>query len=89
MLLSKNPALGNVTQSRTALVLFAATLLVGGSFTTLLASNVAKNSAVSVTRPGGQHASSYFKAVAKHTGYTASAKGAAGSIGPVPSGTLC
>jgi hypothetical protein len=61
----------------------------GGSFTTLLASNVAKNSAVSVTRPGGQHASSYFKAVAKHTGYTASAKGAAGSIGPVPSGTLC
>ena len=33
MLLSKNPALGNVTQSRTALVLFAATLLIGGSVT--------------------------------------------------------
>ncbi len=29
----KNPALGNVTQSRTALALFAATLLVGGSAT--------------------------------------------------------
>jgi rare lipoprotein A len=33
MLSSKNPALGNVTQSRTALALFAATLLVGGSIT--------------------------------------------------------
>jgi rare lipoprotein A len=33
MLTSKNPALGNVTQSRTALALFAATLLVGGSVT--------------------------------------------------------
>jgi len=31
MLSSKNPALGNVTQSRTALALFAATLLIGGS----------------------------------------------------------
>jgi len=29
----KNPTLGNVTQSRTALALFAATLLVGGSVT--------------------------------------------------------
>jgi len=33
MLSSKNPALGNVTQSRTALALFAATLLIGGSVT--------------------------------------------------------
>jgi rare lipoprotein A len=33
MLTSKNPALGNITQSRTALTLFAATLLVGGSIT--------------------------------------------------------
>jgi rare lipoprotein A len=33
MLSSKNLALGNVTQSRTALALFAATLLVGGSIT--------------------------------------------------------
>jgi rare lipoprotein A len=33
MLPFKNPALGNVTQSRTALALFAATLLVGGSIT--------------------------------------------------------
>ena len=33
MLTSKNPALGNVTQSRTALALFAATLLVVGSVT--------------------------------------------------------
>jgi rare lipoprotein A len=33
MLTSKNPALGNVTQSRTALAIFAATLLVGGSVT--------------------------------------------------------
>ena len=33
MLTSKNQALGNVTQSRTALALFAATLLVGGSVT--------------------------------------------------------
>jgi rare lipoprotein A len=33
MLSSKNPALGNLTQSRTALALFAATLLVGGSIT--------------------------------------------------------
>ena len=33
MLTSKNPALGNVTQSRTALAVFAATLLVGGSVT--------------------------------------------------------
>ena len=33
MLKSKNPTLGNVTQSRTALALFAATLLVGGSVT--------------------------------------------------------
>src|ERR1035437_3595145 len=33
MLTSKNPALGNVTQSRTAIVLFAATLLIGGSVT--------------------------------------------------------
>ena len=33
MLTSKNPALGNVTQSRTALALFAATLLLGGSVT--------------------------------------------------------
>ena len=33
MLKRKNPTLGNVTQSRTALALFAATLLVGGSVT--------------------------------------------------------
>jgi rare lipoprotein A len=33
MLSFKNPALGNVTQSRTALALFAATLLIGGSVT--------------------------------------------------------
>jgi rare lipoprotein A len=33
MLTSKNPALGNVTQSRTALAIFAATLLFGGSVT--------------------------------------------------------
>jgi rare lipoprotein A len=33
MLTSKNPALGNTTQSRTALTLFAATLLLGGSIT--------------------------------------------------------
>jgi rare lipoprotein A len=33
MLTPKNPVLGNVTQSRTALALFAATLLVGGSAT--------------------------------------------------------
>jgi rare lipoprotein A len=33
MLTIKNSALGNVTQSRTALALFAATLLVGGSVT--------------------------------------------------------
>jgi rare lipoprotein A len=33
MLTSKNPALGNVTQSRTAIALFAATLLIGGSAT--------------------------------------------------------
>ena len=33
MLKSKKSALGNVTQSRTALALFAATLLVGGSVT--------------------------------------------------------
>jgi rare lipoprotein A len=33
MLTSKNPALGNVTQSRTAIALFAATLLIGGSVT--------------------------------------------------------
>jgi rare lipoprotein A len=33
MLTSKKPRLGNVTQSRTALAIFAATLLVGGSVT--------------------------------------------------------
>src|SRR3978361_384052 len=33
MLKFKNPTLGNITQSRTALALFAATLLVGGSVT--------------------------------------------------------
>jgi rare lipoprotein A len=33
MLTWKNPALGNVTQSRTALAIFAATLMVGGSVT--------------------------------------------------------
>jgi rare lipoprotein A len=33
MLTSKNPTLGTVTQSRTALALFAATLLVGGGVT--------------------------------------------------------
>jgi rare lipoprotein A len=33
MLTFKNPALGNVTQSRTALAIFAATLMVGGSVT--------------------------------------------------------
>jgi rare lipoprotein A len=33
MLTSKNPAAGNGTQSRTALALFAATLLIGGSAT--------------------------------------------------------
>jgi rare lipoprotein A len=33
MLNTKNPALGNLTQSRTALAFFAATLLVGGSVT--------------------------------------------------------
>jgi rare lipoprotein A len=33
MLTFKNPTLGNVAQSRTAVVLFAATLLVGGSVT--------------------------------------------------------
>src|SRR3979409_933851 len=33
MLTSKNPTLGNLSQSRTALAIFAATLLVGGSVT--------------------------------------------------------
>ena len=33
MLISKNPTRGNATQSRTALALFAATLLIGGSVT--------------------------------------------------------
>jgi rare lipoprotein A len=33
MVTSNNPTLGNATQSRTALALFAATLLVGGSIT--------------------------------------------------------
>lgn len=33
MLTSKNPTLGNLTQSRTAIALFAATLLVGASVT--------------------------------------------------------
>src|SRR3979411_1616328 len=33
MLISKNPTLGKITQSRTALALFAATLLVGGNVT--------------------------------------------------------
>src|SRR3954463_14387658 len=33
MLKFKKPALGNVTQSRTAIAMFAATLLVGGSVT--------------------------------------------------------
>ena len=33
MLTAKNPTLGTITQSRTALTLFAATLLVGGSVT--------------------------------------------------------
>jgi len=33
MLTAKNPTLGTITQSRTALALFAATLLVGGSVT--------------------------------------------------------
>jgi rare lipoprotein A len=33
MLTSKNPVLGKATQSRTALTIFAATLLVGGSIT--------------------------------------------------------
>src|SRR3979411_3125992 len=33
MLISRIPALGNATRSRTALALFAATLLVGGSVT--------------------------------------------------------
>jgi len=33
MLTSNNPTLGKVTQSRTALALFAATLLLGGSVT--------------------------------------------------------
>jgi rare lipoprotein A len=33
MLTTKKPTLGNVTQSRTAIALFAATLLVGGSVT--------------------------------------------------------
>src|SRR5216684_2608574 len=33
MLTWKNPALGNATQSRTALAIFAATLMVGGSVT--------------------------------------------------------
>src|ERR1700736_5778970 len=33
MLTVKKPALGNITQSRTALAIFAATLLVGGSVT--------------------------------------------------------
>jgi rare lipoprotein A len=33
MLKFKKPALGNVTQSRTAITMFAATLLVGGSIT--------------------------------------------------------
>jgi rare lipoprotein A len=33
MLISKNPAPGNITQSRTALAIFAATLLFGGGIT--------------------------------------------------------
>jgi rare lipoprotein A len=33
MLISKNPATGNITQSRTALAIFAATLLFGGGIT--------------------------------------------------------
>lgn len=60
----------------------------GGSYT-LEASGVANGSATSVTRPGGTLGSSYAKAKARKTGYTTSAFGTVGSIGRVPSGTLC
>lgn len=60
----------------------------GGTYT-LQASGVAKNVAVSVTRPSGQHGTSYAKIEAHRSGYTTSGKSSAGSIGPVPSGTLC
>jgi rare lipoprotein A len=49
MLTSKSPTLGNVTQSRTALALFAATLLLGG--------NVAEASAKSKQHQRHHHAS--------------------------------
>lgn len=42
MLTSKNPALGGVTQSRTALALFAATLLLGASVTEASAKSKSK-----------------------------------------------
>lgn len=43
MLTSKNPAPGNVTRSRTALALFAATLLIGGSVTEASAKSKSKH----------------------------------------------
>ncbi len=60
----------------------------GGTYT-LAAGGIAAGSATSVTRPGGQHASSYAKAKARKTGYTTSGFSSVGSIGPTPSGTRC
>lgn len=60
----------------------------GGSYS-LQATGIAKNVAVSVARPSGQHGTSYAKTEAHRAGYTTSAKSSAASRGPVPSGTLC
>ena len=65
MLISKNLTLGNVTQSRTALALFAATLLIGGSVT--------EASAKSHRHHHGHHHSHHASNSASHSWLNANA----------------
>ena len=65
MLISKNPTLGNATQSRTALALFAATLLIGGSVT--------EASAKSHRHHHGHHHSHHASNSASHSWLNANA----------------
>ena len=56
MLNTKKPTLGNLTRSRTALALFAATLLVGGSVTEASAKSIASSSRLPPSSSRQQHA---------------------------------
>lgn len=81
------PGAGSGNPSGTVYDIYTSTTS-GGTYT-LQASGIAAGAATSVTRPSGQHGTSYAKQTARKSGYTTSGFSSAASIGPVPGGTLC